>query len=165
MRKNKKASLMDLPYIIYVIAGFSLLLLIFGTLNNAWNDKMQSLDSMPAEGKLAEQKINNMYSGVLDNSVLFLVVGMCIASLILAMMVIIHPVFFVFYFIFLAIIIYVGGIGSNMYQAAASEPAMSVMADKLVMTSYVCQYLPFIIGLFGFIIAVVMYKTWRNTNG
>ena len=165
MKKNKKGSLLDLAYILYVIAGFSLLLLIFGTLNNAWNEKMQALDSMPAEGKTAQQKINNLYSGVLDNSVLFLVIGMCMATLIMAMMVVIHPVFFVLYFILLPIIIYIGGVCSNIYQAAASNPALSAMADQLIVTSYVCQYLPFLIGAFGFLIAMVMYKSWRNANG
>jgi hypothetical protein len=165
MKKNKRASLGDLAYIIYVIAGFSLLLLIFGTLNNAWNDKMQALPNMPDAGKTAQTKINNLYSGVLDNSVLFLVIGMCIAALVLAMMVVIHPVFFVLYFILLGVVIYVGAVGSNMYQYAASEPSMQAMAERLVMTSYVCQYLPFLIGAFGFLIAIVMYKSWRNTNG
>lgn len=162
-KQNKRGALSDLAYIIYVVGGAALLILILGTWVNSFNDKIQAVDIIPSEGKSAVNSVNELYGGVIDNSILFLVIGMCIAALMLALMVVMHPIFFVFYFILLSIIIYVGGIASNMYQMAASTDALSTMADKLIMISYICQYLPFIIGVMGFILAIIMYRTWRNS--
>lgn len=161
-RFNKKGGLSDLVYIMITLLAIGLMLLIFGKFSDEFNTKIQERTDVPTAGKVAVGQINDLYGGVLDNSFLFLTIGLCIAALIMALLVVIHPVFFVFYFIFLVIVIYVSGALSNIYQTAAAEPELASIAAKLIFTSNILNFLPMIIGVFGFILAVIMYKTWEN---
>jgi len=161
-KRNKRGSLDDLVWIIGVLLVFSLMILIFAKFTDEVNTKVQDMDIIPTSGKTAVSQMNDLYGGVIDNSFLLLTVGLAIVALIFAFLVVIHPIFFVFYFIFLTIIIFVSGAVSNIYQSAAAEPALASIAAKLTMTSHIMTYLPFIIGVFGFLIAIVMYKTWQE---
>lgn len=162
IRRNKKGSLDDLVYVIGILLFFGLLLLILGKWTSEFNNEIQGSDIIPTEGKNAVGAISDLYGGVLDNSFLFLTIGLCIVTLIFAMLVIVHPVFFVFYFIMLALVIYVAGIVSNIYQEAAAHPELADIAAKLLFTTHILTYLPFITGILGFVLAIVMYKTWQQ---
>lgn len=162
VRNNKKANLDDIVYVIGVLIFFGLALLILGRWTDEFNTRIQANDDIPASGKTAVSQVNNLYAGVLDNSFLFLTIGMMFVMLILAFMVIIHPVFFVFYFIMLGIVIFVSGAISNIYQTAAAEPELASTAAKLLWTSHILNYLPLIVGVFGFILAIVMYKQYQE---
>jgi len=159
---RKKGSLDDLVYIIVILIFFGMGLLIIGKWTDAFNTAIQSNDDIPVAGKTAVGQMNNLYGGVLDNGFLFLTVGLCLVALIFAMMVIIHPVFFVLYFIMLAVVVFVSGAVSNIYQTAAAEPTLAPIAAKLIWTSHILTYLPFIIGVIGFILAIVMYKNYQQ---
>lgn len=162
MVRGKRASFDDLVYIVGTLIGFALILLIVGTFVNNFNTKVQDSAVLETYGKESVNKVNDMYSGVIDNGFLLLTIGLCIASLIFAMLVIIHPVFFVFYVILLPVLIFVTGAISNIYLKAAEQPAMAEMASRLVFTSHILQFLPFIVGTMGLVLAIIMYKTWKN---
>jgi len=159
---NKKGSLDDLVYVGTTLLAIAILVLIMGKWTMDFNTNIQTNDDIPVAGKTAVQQIDNLYGGVIDNSFLFLTIGLCIVALVFAMLVVIHPVFFVFYFIMLGIVVYVSGVMSNIYQMAAEEAALADMAAKLLWIGHIMEYLPFIVGVFGFVLAVIMYKTWRN---
>ena len=162
LRINKRGSLDDLVYIIGVSLFFALLVLIFATWSTEFNSQIQGSDIIPADGKTAVNQIDELYGGVIDNSFLFLTVGLAIVALIMATLVIIHPIFFIFYVIFLAVVVYVSGVVSNIYQTAAANPALADTAAKLIFISHTMEYLPFIIGVLGFILSIVMYNSWKN---
>lgn len=161
---NKRGTLDDLVYIAGSLLGVAMIILLMGKWSDEFNTQIQSIDEVPAGGKTAVSQINDLYGGAIDNSFLFLTIGLCIVALIFAMMVVIHPVFFVLYFIVLAIVVYVSGVMSNIYQTAAAEPTLVSIADKLIWTSHILEFLPFIVGIVGFILAIIMYKTWREYN-
>ena len=102
-----------------------------------------------------------MYPNVIDNSFLFLMVGLSIAALAFAMLVRFHPVFFIFFFIILIIIIVLAGVMSNIYLEMANNENLSEQAAQLTFITNIMGKLPFIIGVMGFILSMVMYKTWR----
>lgn len=161
-RKNKKGSLDDLVYIIGVVLFLAMALLVMGKWTDQFNNNIQALDVIPTEGKTAVNQVNDLYGGVLDNAFLFLTLGLAVVALIFAMLVIVHPVFIVFYIIMLTVVVYVSGAVSNVYQTAAADPSLAGMAAKLVWTSHILQFLPFIVGVLGFILAIVMYKNWSE---
>jgi len=163
-KRNKKGSLDDFVYVMGIILVAGLLFLIFGKWSDSFNTRIQTMDAIPDEGKAAISKVDDLYGGAIDNSFLLLTVGLCIAALIFAMLVVVHPVFFVLYLIVLSIVIYLAGIFSNIYQAAATHPEMAPIAEKLIFTSHVLTYLPFIIGVLGCVLAIVMYKTWEESR-
>ena len=169
LRKNKKGSLTDLAMIMSFLFTLAVLTLIAFKVSNSINVNIQSnaqiatLDT-GGNARNAMNQINNLYPSVVDNSFLLITIGLGIVALIFAMMVVIHPVFFVFYIIMLTIIIFIAGAFSNAYQTMMNDAALVDVASQMVITNYVMTYLPFIIGIFGFLLAIVMYKTWQNNK-
>ena len=166
LRKNKKGSLQDLVFIGAILLTMSIAILLGFKITNEVNSKIQDnaiLGGMAGadDAKNAMNNINNLYSGVIDNSFLLLTMGLAVIALILAMLVRVHPVFFVFYIILLTIIIFLSGVFSNIYTKMAESTAMADVATQLIFTSHIMAYLPFLIGVVGFIIAIVMYKNYE----
>lgn len=164
LRANKKGSIQDLVYIFVSLVSIAILILIVFKVSNEMNIKFQASSDINARGKSAFNSINNMYSGVLDNSFLILAFGLGIVALVFAMMVRVHPVFLVFFVIILAIIIFVCGVFSNLYQKMANDPELVSVAVQLTFIDNIMTYLPFIIGVFGFLLAIVMYKGWQENQ-
>ena len=163
-KRNKRGSIDDLVYIIGTLLAVGLLILLYGKFTDEFNTAIQANEDVPDDGKVAVSQINDLYGGAIDNGFLFLALGLCIAAMVMAMLVIIHPVFFVFYLIILTIVIFVSAAMSNIYQEAASNPELADIAAKLVFTSHILTYLPYITGVFGFILAIVMYKKWDEAQ-
>ena len=164
--KNKKGSLQDVSLIGAMLLIAAVAVLIGFKVSNEINTKIQDNDVLggmagATEAKNAMNNVNNLYSGVIDNSFLLLAVGLGVIAIIFAMLVRVHPVFFVFYVILLVITIFLSGIFSNIYTKMAENPAMVDVAMQLVFVSHIMAYLPFIIGIFGFLIATVMYKNYE----
>lgn len=160
--KNKKGSILDLIFI-----GVFLLIFAVGTLlvfyvSDTINDKLQSMDEINDRAKGSYATINGLYSGVIDNSFLFLTVGLSIVSIILASLVRFHPVFFVFFIIALAIIIFISIVFSNIYLEMANVPELQATADKLVFTTNIMWLLPWIVGIIGTMLSIIMYKNFKE---
>ena len=152
-----------------IMVGVIILVFAVGTLisykiQDELNTKFQASDIIPAKGKTASTQINDMYGGVVDNTFLFLVIGLAMVALTLAAMVRIHPVFFVFYLLMLIIIIFLCGIFSNIYLEIAGTTEFEALADNLTFITNIMATLPFIVGVFGFLLSIVMYKTWQGVQ-
>lgn len=158
---RKKGSIQDLLFVAVVLLVFSVVIIVGYKINNELNIKFQATDKIDAEGKSAFDQINNLYPGVLDNSFLFLVVGLSIGALVLAAMVRIHPIFIAVFFIVLSIIVFLSAIFSNIYDKIATEPEMAALAANLTFTSQIMSTLPWIIAIFGSLLAIIMYRTYR----
>ncbi len=157
-KRNKKASLQDLLIIMVLVVGFAVGTLIVYKVSNEINIQFQESTDITPQGKTAYSKINNMYPGVIDNSFLLLLVGLCIVALSLAIMVRVHPIFFVFFLLIFIIIIFLCGVFSNIYLEIANNPEMSDVAGNLKFITNIMGKLPLFIGIFGFLLAGVMYK-------
>lgn len=160
-RLNKKGSIQDLILIMVIITAFAVGTLVVYKISNELNTKFQANDRLDDKGKAAFSQINNMYPSVIDNSFLLLVIGLCLGALILAFMVRIHPVFFVGFVIVLVIIIFLAGVMSNIYLEIANNPNFEEEATNLTFITHIIGKLPLIIGIFGFLISIVMYKNWQ----
>lgn len=163
-RKNKRGSISDLIFIATVIFFFAVLVLIGFKVTNEFSSQIQSDDVFTADAKTAVASVNNLYPTAVDNSFLFLMVGLIIAAFVFAMAVAIHPVFFILYIIVFAFVIFLGAIFSNVYQQMATDPALVDMANQLIFTSHILIWLPVILCIFGFILSVVMYRTYQNAT-
>jgi len=157
---NKKGSIQDLIYAMVIIFAFAVMILIGFTISSKLNTEFQASDDITAEGKASFNQINDLYPGVMDNSFLFLTVGLCIATLILAALVRIHPIFLVFFILAWAVLIFLSAICSNIYQTMAANPQLVAQAAQLTFVTHIMNWLPFIIGIFGGILAIVMYKLY-----
>ena len=161
MRNCKRGTVQDLLFLAIVIAVFSIGTIMVFRVSNDLNTKFQSSSQLDSYGKAAFAQINSQYPGIIDNVFILLVVGLSLVSIVLAAMVRYHPIFIAFFIIIFFIIIVLAGIFSNIYQKIALDPSMADVASQLTFTSHLMGVLPWFVAVFGGVLAVVMYKTWR----
>ena len=158
--KSRRGSLQDIALIAAVLLFFSIILLFSFKITGAWNDQIQTMTDIPTEAKTSSNQLLGYYSGSMDYGFLILAIGLGIATLILAALVRVHPVFIPFYFLGLLVLIVLCAVFSNIYQEMAANTQLISFADKLVFTSHILNYLPLIVGTFGILLMIVMYKLW-----
>jgi hypothetical protein len=155
---SKKGSLLDVLFIGIALLVFGLGVLFAFRIYSGFDAQIQGMDVFPDEAKTASTAMVGHFSGILDKSMLFLAIGLAVVTLILATMVVVHPVFIFLYFIGLLIVIFLCGIFSNLYQEIAASSEMLAYASQLTMITNVLYYLPFFVGVFGILLMIVMYK-------
>lgn len=158
--KNKRGSLQDIIVIGAVLLVFAVFILLGSKFMSELNTEIQANDVIPTRAKTASTSLNSQYGGSIDYGFLLLAVGLGIATLILAALVRIHPVFIPLFFIGLVIVVFLCGVFSNIYQEMAENSQLTANADTLVFTSHILEYLPLIVGIFGILLMIVMYKLW-----
>jgi hypothetical protein len=161
VKGNRKGSLTDLSFIMTVLLSAALIIMIGFVVMSNLNDKFQASDIVTSDGKAASTTLTNYYPSIIDNSFLLLTVGLAIATLVFALFVRIHPIFIPLFFIGLAIVVFLSGITSNIFQEMAAHPDMVTYADQLLFISTIMGLLPFIIAAFGILLMIIMYKMWR----
>ena len=117
--------------------------------------------NIPTEAKEASTKLVGYYPGIVDKTFLLFAVGIAIATLALAALVRIHPIFIPFYFIGLVVVIFMSGLFSNIYQQMAANSQLATEATQLLFITRILETLPLIVGVFGIILMAIMYKLWR----
>lgn len=160
-RINKKGTIQDLILIMVLLTVFAVGTLIVYKISDEINTKFLEEGLLTDRGEKAYSQINNMYPSVIDNSFLVLVVGLSIGALILAFLVRVHPVFFVGFLLVLIIIIFLSGVMSNIYLEIANNDEFTNVASNLTFITHIIGKLPLIIGVIGFLIAIVMYKQFQ----
>ena len=148
-----------------IILFFGVVVLIGFKISDEINTHVQASDIIGQydpgnNAKTASSKLVGYYPGILDNSFLFLAIGMGIATIILAALVRVHPIFIPLFFIGLIVVIFGCGLFSNIYQEMAATGQLSGYANQLTFTSLILNYLPLIVGVFGILLMIVMYKLW-----
>ena len=161
---NKKGSLTDLLFMAVAIFVFGVATLLGYAVYSSFNTEIQTMTDIPADAKTASTSMVAHFPGVLDNSILFLAFGLGVIAFMLAAMVRVHPVFLFIYLIFLVIIVIICGALSNVYQEMAANDNLSGYAANLGVANALLTYLPIIVGVFGTILAIVMYKSWRESQ-
>ncbi len=161
LRKSKKGSIQDVTFVIVAILTIAMVTLIGFKISTLWNDEVQSSTIFGADAKAATDSLNDNFTGTIDNMFMVAVVFLCLGSIILAALVRIHPVFLPVFLFALVILIFFAGIASNIYTEIATTPAFAVEATSLTVISFVMTKLPIISAVFGVLLAIVSYKTWR----
>uniref|UniRef100_A0A6H1ZIN2 Uncharacterized protein n=2 Tax=viral metagenome TaxID=1070528 RepID=A0A6H1ZIN2_9ZZZZ len=162
IKKNKKASVQDLLYVGITLFVFAMVILICFRISTSLNTEFQASDQIDAYGKTAHQQITNLYPGIIDNSFLFVTVILSIGTLILAALVRIHPIFLPIYLLAWMFVIFLCAVFSNAYQEMAANPDLAALAAQMTLMNQVMTTLPFIIGIVGALLAIVMYKAYKG---
>ena len=161
---NKKGSLPDIIFIGVVLTVVAISILFGFKIISEFKTNIDTNDNIPTEAKTAVTSLQGNYSGVLDNTFLILLIGMMIAALILASLVRVHPIFIPFFWIALLFVIFICGVLSNIYQEMAATTQLSAQADQLTFITNILEYLPLIVGIFGHVLMIIMYKLWQNSE-
>ena len=162
IRRNKKGSVQDLLYVGISLFAFAMVILICFRISTSLNTEFQASDKVDTYGKTAHQQITNLYPGIVDNSFLFVTVILSIGTLIMAAMVRIHPIFLPIYLLAWMFVIFMCAVFSNAYQEMATSADFAALAAQMTFMNQVMTTLPFIIGIVGALLAIVMYKAYRS---
>jgi magnesium-transporting ATPase (P-type) len=166
---NKKGSLSDVLFIGVQLLLVAMVVLIIFKVSNSIDDEIQTSDTIgdlqgASDARAASSAMNSHFSGALDNSFLFLTIGLAIVTIGLAVAVRIHPVFFIFFIMGLVFLIFICGILSNIYQEMATQPELLSEANELVFTTFILRFLPFIVGILGGILSIILYTNWSKAR-
>ena len=160
--KNKKGSVLDLILIGSICLAFAFFILIGFKISTEINTQIQSMDVIPAEGKLAANNLVGNYTTSIDYGFLFFIVGLSIVVLILAALVRIHPIFIVFYIIGLVFVIFFAGIFSNIYQEMADSTEFVALSNQLLFVDKIMTFLPWFVAVVGTLLCIITYKSYAD---
>lgn len=159
--RKKKGSFQDLGFLLAFALFFAIVTLISFKIVTSIDDEAQSSSVVTDDGKAAVSTLKNVFTGTIDKGFLILFIGIALGSLALAAMVRISPIFIPFYLLALSVMIFMGGVMSNIYQEMAATAQLASEANQLIVITNIMTYLPMIIGVIGIILMIVMYKNWR----
>ena len=159
MTLRKKGSLSDLPFIIVGIFTIAIVALLVTILVNNLDIQVQGNDVFTDKAKTASTNLANDFPQVMDGGVLLIFFALVIISLVLAALVPVHPAFLIFFFLEWLLLIYVGAVIANVYQEIIENPIFATEAGQYVITTFFFHYFPYIVGIVGAILAIVIYKT------
>jgi len=161
LKRNKKGSLQDIIFGGVILLVAAIVILISFKLAAEFNNNIQADASIPTAGKTASNTLTNYFPGVVNHTFLLLTIGIAIATLVMAALVRVHPIFLVFFLIGLILLIFISGILSNVYDAMATDTQLAPQANQLNFISFIMTRLPFIVGVVGVLLMIVMYKVWQ----
>ena len=164
MEMNKKGSLVDIVFWGILLLFFGIVVLIGFKVTSEFNTQIQGMDIIPSNAKAASSSLVNNYSGVIDNSFLFLTIGIALGALVLAALVRVHPIFIPIFWVGLLVVIFISGIMSNIYQELAANENLIAQADQLTFISKILTYLPMFVAVFGHLLIIILYKLWKASN-
>lgn len=157
---NNKGSLQDLIFAMIVIFGFSLIVLFAVRIYTEIDDNVQDGKIFEAEQKAQSAQVKSAMISSIDNTYLLLLVFFIMGTLILAALVRVHPIFIPIYFFGWIFVVFLSTIFANVYYGVSSNPEMAETASQFFFMDNMMVMLPFLIGLFGMILMVVIYKLW-----
>lgn len=154
---GKKASIGDVFYIAVVLLviaiSFVLGWLVFGKIN----DEIQLQPDFSDRGKNIMSNSAEQFPGMFDGVFLTLLVGLWIATMILAWQIDSHPVFYVLTIIAAIMLVIITSALGNTYYNIMQDPNISSFADDFTIIPFVMNnYVKIMLGML-FSVAVVMY--------
>ena len=165
---KKRGSITDLPFIIAGIFSFAIIVIMISLLLYHLDDKIQNNAVFGTEAKSASTTMSDGFPKVVNNGIIFLFFAMCIVSMILASLISVHPAFIIMYALEWILLIYIGGGIANAYQAIIESSALTVISNYFTLSTFFFRYFPFIIGIMGALLAIIMYKVrspWVGGSG
>ena len=159
---NKKGSIVDLVMIGILLFFFAIFVLIGLKVTNEFKTQLPSIEGVDSTTSGYINSTATNFTNVIDKSFFFFAMFLAIVTLILASLVRVHPIFIIFYFIGLILIIFLCGIFSNVYTDMANSTQLQSTANDLPLITFMMTWLPMFVGTFGIILMIIMYKLWQN---
>jgi len=161
LRKNKKASLMDILFIAFIGTIFAIVALLGLKIATSINDEInERTDIFNTQAIEQTNSVVVKYENAIDSGFLVLTIGLGLFALILAALVRVHPIFIPLYFIGWIAVIFMSGIFSNIYQGISDQSVIAGTTASLTFIDTIMVAIPLIVGIFGILLMIVQYKIW-----
>jgi hypothetical protein len=158
---NKKAVLDSI--FIAVAMVILMIIIVFGyKLLSSMNANVQTMDQVPAESKLAIQKVDSSYLKTMDMVFLFFWLSSLFGALISAWFIDTHPAFFVLSIIVIMAIM-VGVVPlANVTESILTSSELATSTAHFSIIVWVMQHFFTIILIQSFLIAITLYSKMRE---
>lgn len=162
LSRNKKGSILDLFYIVIGVFVLAVIVVLVSFMTHTINTQISTLPLVGTEAQTASTTLSSTMPDTMNSGILFVFFGACIASIILASLVIVHPVFFIFYILETSLLVFFSGGIADAFQAFIETPALASEYSNFGVMIFMFRWLPIIIGIVSFILAIIMYKVRQN---
>lgn len=159
---GKKGSILDLFLLVIFLSLLGSIILVTYVSLSKTNDSIQANPDIPTEVKTLSQTNTQNYQTSFNGAYLMAFVLLSLATIALAALVRVHPIFIGFFLLAWVFLVFLGGIAANVYLGLAESSALADSAAGFTFLSNILTYLPFLIGIIGAVLAAVMFKTWSD---
>lgn len=161
MINNKRGS-MESIIVILLIIGITSVIITAGY--KAFDDTFDVLQPQIDSSSVANYTITQARSAleIFDTMILGILIALIIGVILLSFMIDVHPIFFVTAVILAIFSIVLSVILSNMYITAVAELGV---ASSFTITTFVFQYLPYIVALINMMAMIVIYAGKKIVAG
>jgi hypothetical protein len=156
-----RGSVVDIIWVVAVIGAFSLFLLVFTTMNMAFNTAIQNspVVNISAAANISQSATTQQITSW-NLAFPWIYIGLNLSALAFSFLVRVHPIFFVFAILVLVVTVIFAAIFSNTYSTVANVPGLQSAANQLPFVSLVMDNLVISTIIFGFIDAILMYTSF-----
>jgi hypothetical protein len=151
-----KGSILDLAGIILLLAGMVIGGFLVFKFYTAFEEKYSEMPLSETEQKIL-QKGETFYN-VLIGAIPFVIIGSGIGAIVLAFLIPAHPIFLPISIIALGMFVFLSVVFSNILWEFLNSAVIIDIANKFPLLVSVVQYMPYIIGVIGTILIIVMYS-------
>lgn len=155
-RTGKKAQVLDLVYFIGLVFLVAVVGVIAIFVVSEVRQQLENDNLIRSSNVAMVQNFEDRIPNVIDQLVVLTLIGIGIVTLVSALFVTSHPIFYGIMTIVMAFMTWLGAIYANVFQEFATHPDWSAHADKLIMASYIMQYYPLVIIILSVVIVFVM---------
>lgn len=154
-------SVQDVFLILVLLIVLSVGLVLGGTMMSEFNDKIQSSSAFPQQSKDITTRGVSTFTNTWDDMILAFFIFASLATIILAALIRVSPLYIPIFFIFLMMLLISSGIVSNIYSGFSEQEATQEFSETLTYTPLIMQYLPMLTGFISVILAIVMYRNYK----
>jgi hypothetical protein len=151
-----RGSILDLAGIIFLLTGMVIGGFLAFKFYIAFQEKYNQMQLSEAEQKIL-QKGETVYK-VLLGAIPFIIISSGIGAVVLAFLIPAHPVFLPISIIALGMFVLLSVVFSNILWEFLNSVVIIDIANKFPLLVSIVQYLPYIIGVIGTILIIVMYS-------
>lgn len=163
MFKQKKEQIMEIAFVLFVLTSCAIAAVIGVYVYKQIGNQLNQSNLQTTESAQAYEKMDNGWH-ILDNAMLFVVVGLAIGLIVTSFLIPTHPVFILVNIVGFMVLVFIGAIYSNTYfDIVNTTPEMlNASVTYYPHTAMVMSRLPFIAAILVFICSVVMYTKGRQ---
>jgi hypothetical protein len=156
---GKKGSIVDITYIVVGIFVVAVIAILVSLMAYHINSRIQDIEIFPIEAKSASTSMSEKFPQTMNTMVIIIFFFGCLFSIVLASQITVHPAFLIAFIFEWLIMIWMGSWIADVYQTIIEASAIEVVKNSFTFTTFFFQFFPFIIGIAGALLAIVMYKT------
>ena len=166
MRRNKKAQMGDMIFVLVTITSIALTMLIGGFIYREIGPGLNNNDIATGNSTAAYNSFGVAFP-MFDLSMFFIVVALIIGLIVSSMFIPSSPIFVVINIVGIVILIFLGATFANLYGEMLEQPGsnttmLDVAVDYYPITTFIMSKLPYIGVLLVLFSSIIMYSKGRG---